>query len=150
MHRDFDAVRRAWEVERDPVTFRLADETFTVLPDPTLGDTFELADAPDIDPDTFDGGADLRAIRVLSNFIRRMLPVEDRQRWDNTVLLKIPASQAIVIYHVAVYVTEQVTGHPFEPSRASSKRRATSGRTSKPASAGTSRSKPSRRAARSR
>lgn len=152
-HADFDASRRAYQVDRDPVTFTLGGETFTVLPDPSLGDTFDLADAPEItDADLSpDGSPDLVLVRVLARFIRRMLPADDRARFDRA-LYTVPSTHAYVIVECAVFITEQVTTRPSEPSGNSSpgRRTTTTGRASKPTSAGSTRSKTSQRGGRTR
>lgn len=146
-HRDFDASRRAHEPDRDPVTFTLGGERFTVLPDPTLGDTFDLADAPDIAAEDFDpnGQADLVLVRTLSNFIRRMLPDEDRPRFD-LALYRIPSTAAYVIVETAAWIAEQVIARPTVPPASSSSGRPTTptGGDSRPSSAGRTRSKRSR------
>lgn len=151
MHRDFDASRRAYAPERDPVTFTLGGETFTVLPDPTLGDTFDLADAPDISAADFDpnGAADLKLVRILTGFIRRMVPEEDRARFDRA-LYRIPSTSAYVIVECAEWITEQVVGRPTEPPASSSSGRHTIGTGSRATSGGTKPSSSSRRGGRTR
>lgn len=130
-HRSFDAARRAYHVERDPVTFDLGGERFTVLPDPSLGDVFELMDAPEPIPDN-----EQQSIRILAKFIRRMLPDEDRLRWDR-VLLTIPSTESPVIIELATWITEQISARPTVPPAPSSRGRRNGGRTSKPVPAGT-------------
>ena len=49
MHKDFDAARRAYGVSRNEISFTLGGETFVTLPDPTLGDTFDIYDAPPVE-----------------------------------------------------------------------------------------------------
>lgn len=146
MHRDFDVSRRAYAPERDPVTFTLGGETFTVLPDPTLGDTFDLADAPDISAADFDpnGAADLKLVRILTSFIRRMVPEGDRPRFD-VALYRIPSTQAYVIVECAEWITEQVVNRPTMPPASSSSGRQATGTGSKRTSGGTRRSSSSRR-----
>lgn len=150
-HRDFDVARRSWDVDRDPVTFALAGETFTVVPDPSLGDTFDLADAPDISADDFDPDrpADTQLIRVLTRFLRRMIPPDDRARFD-AALYKVPARHSGVIIEINAWITEQVIARPTVPPSSSSSGRQTTGRASKPKSAGKRRSKPSQRGGRTR
>lgn len=145
-HRDFDAARRARQIERDPVTFTLGGERFTVLPDPSLGDTFDLADAPDITAEDFnpDGAPDLALVRVLKNFIRRMLPDEDRPRLD-LAMYRIPSTESYVIVETASWIAEQVASRPTEPPASSSRGRPRTGLSSKRESGGTPRSKTSRR-----
>lgn len=153
-HRDFDASRRARHVDRDPVTFTLGGETFTVLPDPTLGDVFDLADAPDIGSKEFDpnGEPDMVLVRTLKQFIRRMVPDADRPRFD-TALYRIPSTDAYVIIECAEWIVEQVVTFPTEPPASSSSGRPTTGTNgggSKPPRGGRKTSSTSRRGARSR
>jgi hypothetical protein len=147
MHRDFDAVRRAYGgEERELVTFTLAGETFMVLPDPTLGDTFDLADAPEI-PENFDPtrSQDMQLVRLLSKFIRKMLPVEERPRYDQA-LYKVPTSHTVVIIEIASYIAEHVIvpgveiANPVLPPTTFSRGRRTTGHSSKSKSGGRNRS----------
>jgi hypothetical protein len=117
-HRDFDASRAAFVLDREPVTFTLGGELFTLLPDPTLGDCIELDKAPDVDltkefnasdPDT------AKLIDMLAKFIKRMLPIEDRARFD-LALYRIPARHGYVIIEAAEYIVEQSVGFPTAPS----------------------------------
>lgn len=136
MHRSFGAVRAA--VTREPVTFDFGlygEESFTVIPDPTLGDTFDLYDVPDPVIEN-----DLDAARACARFIQRMLPPEDRARFD-TALHRIPTSECHLIYDCAAWIAEQVTGFPTKPPSNSSSGRPRSGSTSKPKRAGGARSK---------
>jgi hypothetical protein len=154
VHRDFDAARRAHHIDRDPVTFTLGGDTFTVLPDPTLGDTFDLADAPDIKPEDFDpdGAPDLVLVRVLRDFIRRMLDEDERPRFDRA-MYRIPSTEAYVIVECAMWITEQVTGFPTEPPASSSSGRPptrSAGARSKRTSGGRTTSPKSRPAGRTR
>jgi len=120
-HRSFDAARRAYEAQRDPVTFDYGGETFTVVPDPTLGDTFELMDAPEITPET-----EQQAVRALVKFVRRMLPPEDRARFDQAHY-RIPSTEGPVIIEMAAWIAEQVTTRPTVPPASSSGGRRTTG-----------------------
>lgn len=143
MHRDFDAARRAYSKgEIDPVTFILAGETFTCLCDPTLGDTFELADVPDLEPEDFDSSSrfHMATIRRLSKYIRHMLPLEERPRWDGA-LYRVPVSEMAVILEIANYITEAVAGRPTVPLTTSSRGRAANGQGSRKRSAGARASK---------
>lgn len=131
-HQSFGAVRTV--AEREPVTFdfgMFGEETFTVVPEPTLGDTFDLADAPEPTPDTM-----LDAARVCAKFVRRMLVAEDRPRFDQA-LYRIPASHAHLIVDATRYITEQVIGRPSQPSATSSGGRRRTGNKSKRVTAGT-------------
>lgn len=141
-HRDFDAARRAHQVDRDPVTFTLGGETFEVVLTPSLGDTFDLADAPPVrigadgrpqfDADSPD---DLTLVRVLTRFLQRSLPLDERAKFDRA-LYRIPSHDAGVIIEAAVYVTEQMTAHPSGPPGSSSSGRHTTGPTSNSESVG--------------
>lgn len=143
MHRSFDAVRRSYTKGAiAPVEFTLAGERFTCLCDPTLGDTFELADAPDIKADDFDpqNRLHLTLIRQLCDYIRRMLPLEERDRWDK-VLYSIPVSHMVVMIEIADYITRAVIDRPTGPSSTSSDGRRVNGSGSKRRPAGRSRSR---------
>lgn len=135
-HRTFGAVRQS--VQREPITFDFGiygEETFTVVPEPTLGDCFDLADAPEPTPTNA-----LEAARACSRFIRRMLDPTDHARFD-AALHRIPSSEAIVIVDCAVWIAEQVTGFPTSPPGSSSAGRGNTGKPSRPKSAGRPRSK---------
>lgn len=126
MHRTFGAVRAA--TQRDPITFDFGlygEETFTVIPTPTLGDTFDLYDAPERTPENL-----LDSARILARFIRRMLAPEDRTRFD-AALYRIPSDEMHLIVECAEWIAEQVTGFPQVPSTSSSGGRRPNGRSSK-------------------
>lgn len=144
--RDFDASRRAYHIERDPVSFSLGGEQFEVLLDPSLGDTFDLYDAPEVrfNEDgtvAFDNSnaSDLQLVRVLSRFIERSLPLEQRPTFQRA-LYRVPATDGYVIIEAALWIVEQVTTFPTEPPASSSPGRPRNGRRSKTNSAGSSRS----------
>lgn len=133
-HRSFGTVRAA--VEREAVTFDFGlfgEETFTVIPEPSLGDTFELYDAPEPAP-----GHELAAARVLARFIRRMLVPEDRQRFD-AALFRIPVTEMAVVIDCAEWIARRVMPFPSEPPTTSSGGRppTTTGDGSSPSPAGT-------------
>lgn len=139
-HKDFDAARRAYGDSNVPlVTFTLARETFTVLPDPTLGDTFDVADVPDLKVEHFDSGnvAHIEIIRGLCKFIRRMLPPEDRGRWD-AALYGVPVSHQMVVIEIAEYIAAEVIARPTEPPANSFAGREKTGQTSSAEPAGES------------
>ena len=123
-HRDFDAARRAYQQDRERITFDYGGETFTVTPDPTLGDTFDLLDAPEVTPET-----EQQAVRVLAKFIRRMIEPGDRARFDQAHY-RIPSTEAPVIVELAAWIAEQVTTRPTMPPAPSSRGRRPTGRTS--------------------
>jgi len=131
-YRDFDAARRAYAgPDREPIEFTYGGERFTCLPDPTLGDCFDIHDAPELDPNDFDPNRpeDLLGVRSLAKFIEKMLPYEDRPRFQKAHY-SIPSSQAIVIYECAGYIVEEYTNRPTEPSGTSSPSPASAGRIS--------------------
>lgn len=138
MHKDFDATRRAYGVSRNEISFTLGGETFITLPDPTLGDTFDIYDAPPVELDTFnpEGKNEIVFIKILSQFIRRMLPEEDRPRFDKA-LYRIPASHSVIILECAMYIVENITAlevtpdDPTQPPIISSDGRARTGSSSK-------------------
>lgn len=135
-HRSFGTVRAG--VEREPITFDFGlygEDTFTVLPEPSLGDTFDLADAPE--PDTQNM---LEAARAIAKFLRKMIAPEDRHRFDQA-LYRIPATQCHVIVEAGMFVAEQVSGFPTEPPSNSSAGRPPTGTRSKKPRAGTARLK---------
>lgn len=130
-HRTFDAVRLA--AQREPITFDFGiygEETFTVVPEPSIGDCFELHDAPEPTPENM-----LESAKLLAKFIRRMLAPEDRARFD-AALYRIPSTQAHVIVEAAVWITEQVSGFPTVPPGGSSAGRRGTGKSSRPKQAG--------------
>jgi len=135
-HRTFGAVRLS--AQREPVTFDFGiygEERFTVLPEPTLGDCFDLADAPDPTPTN-----EMEVARACARFIRRMIDPADHARFD-TALHRIPASEAHIIYEAAAWIAEQVTAFPTSPPGSSSAGREHTGKPSKPRSAGRPRSR---------
>lgn len=135
-HQSFGTVRQG--VDREPITFDFGvygEETFTVIPDPSLGDTFDLYDAPEPSPENM-----LETVRVLARFIKRMLAPEDRPRFDEA-LKRIPSTQAFILVDVATYIAGQVTGFPTRPSTISSGGRRPGGTGSRKGSAGTGRSR---------
>lgn len=112
-HFDFDAALR--EARRDddrpePVTFTYGGQDFTVLPDPTLGDVMDLSRAPELTPET-----EVAAAFACMQFIRRMLPPGDRQRFEQAHYT-IPASNsAPAIVALTSWLAEQVAGFPTQP-----------------------------------
>ena len=133
-HSTFGAVRLT--AQREPITFTFGvwgEDVFTVVPEPSLGDCFDLADAPEPVASNM-----LEAAAVLARFIERMLDVDDRPRFREA-LKRIPASEAHVIVEAATWITEQVTGFPTGPSKPSSVGRPITGRNSKPKPAGSTR-----------
>jgi len=125
-HRTFGAVRLS--PEREPITFDFGlygEEQFTVVPEPTLGDCFDLYDAPEPTPSN-----ELEAARACARFIERMLRPEDRPRF-RLALHRIPSTEAHVIIECAQYIAEAVSGFPTTPPDASSSGRPRTGTHSK-------------------
>lgn len=130
-HQSFGAVRQG--VEREPITFDFGlygEETFTVVPDPSLGDTFDLHDAPEPTPDNM-----LTSARIVARFIRRMLAPDDRQRFD-LALYRIPASECHIIIDCAQWIALQISPFESPPAGSSSGGRRTTGTSSKRSAAG--------------
>lgn len=124
--RSFGAARRTAAAE--PIVFTLGPflEEFTVVPEPSLGDTLEVYAAPEPGPTNM-----IESAALLAKFIRRMLVPEDRDRFDRTLYRMTPANEAAVdIVECATWITEQVTGFPTVPPGSSSAGRHTSGTTS--------------------
>lgn len=136
-HQSFGTVRAG--VEREPITFDFGlfgEETFTVVPDPSLGDVLDLLDAPEPTPTN-----ETQTLAVLTRFIRRLLPVEDRPRF-NQALYRIPITEApAIVIDCAAWIATQVTGFPTVPPTTFSRGRPPSGASSKPKRAGASRSR---------
>lgn len=136
LHQSFGTVRAG--IEREPITFDFGiwgNEQFTVVPEPSLGDTIELYDAPEPTPENM-----IESARLLARFIRRLLAPEDRDRFD-AALYRIPASQSHVIVEAAMWIAERVSGFPTVPPASSPGGRRTAGTTSRKRPAGTARSK---------
>lgn len=125
-HRSFGAAAIA--SAREPITFDFGiygEHRFTVVPEPSLGDTFDVMDTPDPDPSNV-----AQVVRSLTRFITRMLPPEDRPRFADA-LLRIPAERSDIIIDCATYIVEQVTTFPTVPPASSSAGRQRTGPRSK-------------------
>jgi hypothetical protein len=109
-NRDFDAARAAYTWKVEPVTFTLAGLSFTVMPDPSMGDIMDLHRAPEI-PKNIEDLTDERAILLLSTFIKKMLKYEDREKFDRA-LYDVPRSQGLVLVEIAAYIAEASSGFP--------------------------------------
>lgn len=130
-HQSFGTVRAG--VEREPITFDFGlygEETFTVIPDPSLGDVFDLYDAPEPTPTN-----ELETVRVLARFIARLLDPADRPRFF-TALHRIPSTRADIVIDCATWIAGQLVPFELPPSRNSSTGRRTTGRGSKRKPAG--------------
>jgi hypothetical protein len=135
-HRSFGAVRLA--PPRDPITFDLGlygEDRFTVVPEPSLGDCFDLYDAPEPTPTNM-----LESARILARFVRRMVDPADQPRFD-AALRRIPSTEAHVIVEAATWIAEQVTGFPTTPPGGSSAGRQPTGNSSRRKSGGRPHSK---------
>lgn len=125
-HRSFGTVRIG--AEREPITFDFGlygEETFTVVPEPSLGDTFDLADAPEPTPTNV-----VEVARICARFISRMLEPTDRPRFSDA-LKRIPATQCHVVIETAEWITSQLTPFLDAPSPSSSGGRRVGGTSSK-------------------
>ena len=129
-HRDFDAMRREFDVEHDPITFDFMGRTWTVSPNPTLGDTFELADAPQAVLAKIEDENLLQVTKVLVDFIGRMLSTPEQKILWKAVTYEVPATYGTLIIAIATYITEEVTGVPFELREDSSSGQGSTGQTS--------------------
>lgn len=135
-HRTFGAVRLT--AQREPITFDFGlygEESFTVVPEPSLGDCFDLDDAPEPTPTN-----ELESAKLIARFIRRMLAPGDRGRFD-AALHRIPSTEAHVIVEAGVWIAEQVTGFPTRPPGGSPAGRPRTGKRSSPRPAGKPRSR---------
>ena len=138
-HQSFGTVRTVEAPE--PITFdfgMFSEVTLTVVPEPTLGDTFDLYDAPEPTAPA----NELEASRVCARFIRRMLIPEDRPAFDQA-LDRIPSSHVGLIIDAARWITQEVIRRPFGPAASSSDGLSTTETNSNETSAGTPASTPS-------
>lgn len=144
-HRDFDAMRREFDVARDPITFTFMGREWEISPNPTLGDTFELGDAPQVVLEKIEEENLLQVTRVLVDFIGRMLSTPEQKIAWKAVTYEVPATYGQLIIAIATYITEEVTGVPFELREDSSSGQGNTGPTSNTRTTGGNRSQ--RRAA---
>lgn len=128
-HRSFEAARIT--EQREPITFNFGvygTSTFTINPDPSLGDVLELDKLPELT----DFNKTLpEVIRTLVTFIRRMLKAEDKAKFDEE-LFRIPSTQMFLIVECAEYIAEQVMPVPSQPPSSSSTGRPSGTETFKP------------------
>jgi hypothetical protein len=125
-HQSFGTVRLG--AERESITFDFGlygEQRLTVKPEPTLADVFDLADAPEFDPDNA-----LQTARFFADFIRKMLVPDDIEAY-NDALRRIPASQSHIIYDAASWITRQLVPFVSAPPARSSGGRRTGGTSSK-------------------
>lgn len=124
MHVDFDAARAAWARQESPLTFTVCEQTFTCVTTPSLGDAFDLMDAPE--PVVTDINS--QGIRAICGFIRRCLVPDSRPDWD-ALLYRPDALEAADIVYIGAQLAEQYAGRPFKPSGSSSPGRRSTGST---------------------
>lgn len=135
-HRTFGTVRLS--ADREPITFDFGiygEESFTVVPEPSIGDCFDLQDAPDPAPENA-----LEVARACARFIERMIDPADKVRFREA-LHRIPAAESHVIVDCAVWIAEAVSGFPTSPPNGSSSGRRRTGSSSRPSTASRTRSK---------
>ena len=137
----FAAVRSLTLGER--IAVAIADETFTVAMEPSLGDTFGLMDAPEPTPEN-----EAQAVRALARFLERMIVPEERERF-RALLYRLPRGQgSALLMEVAVRLVERVTGFPSEPSSSSAAGRRATGSRAKKSGAGSGGTKTRQRTSR--
>lgn len=114
-HQDYDALRAELrrDVNDDPLTFTLFGHLYTCAPAPSLGDSFDLMDAPEPMND------EPEAVRALCRFIRRMLIEPDKIHWDQATY-KLDGRDGPLIIAIGVDLTEQYANRPTEPPSGSS------------------------------
>lgn len=113
--KDFDAARLERERERDPVRFQLGGETFSLIPRIPLGDSFDLADAPEPAPETLG-----ESVRALTRFIDRVLIDDDRARWAELLRRRDDPIDAWAIIDLGTWIAEQYAARPTVRSTGSS------------------------------
>lgn len=125
------------------ITVAIADEVFTVATEPSLGDTFDLMDAPEPTPEN-----EAQAVRALSRFLERVIVPEDRARYQ-ALLYRLPRGQgSLVLMKTATELVERLTGFPSAPPVSFSDTRRGTGTKSKRATAGSKGSRSARAGAR--
>lgn len=132
-HQSFGTVRQG--TDRDPITFDFGlygEDTFTVVPEPSLGDTFDLYDAPEPTPTNV-----VESAQILARFIRKMIVPEQKKAFDQA-LYRIPATRADIIVSAAHYIIEQLVPFAIPPSGTSSNGQAEFGNSFKTGLGGTS------------
>jgi hypothetical protein len=114
-HFDFEPARRSYQSDREPVTFALCGETFTVLPEPSLGDLFDLRKGPDVDLElkAYDEAnpQHLALTELLKNYIGRCIPLEDRPRWE-ALQYRLRLSEGGLIWSIAQTLLTVGIGFP--------------------------------------
>lgn len=112
-HQDYDALRAEQRREHDPLTFTLFGHLYTCAPAPSLGDTFELMDAPE----PMDNEAE--ALRALCRYIRRMVVPTDQAHWDQATY-KLDIDDLPLLMAISVDLLEQYANRPTVPPSESS------------------------------
>jgi hypothetical protein len=112
-HRDFDAARAERERKIDPVTFTLGGEDFTCVLAPSVGDAFDLADAPE--PET----SLIGSVRAIVAFVDKILVPDDRERFT-TLIRKVDTPHGPInsydLVELGTWLGEEYAGRPTEPS----------------------------------
>lgn len=112
-HKDYDAVAASIQRRQEPLTFTFCGTLFTTAPTPTLGDTFDLLDAPEIE--IGDLSNESRNCRVLASFIRSMLVDEaEKEKWDK-VLYTARLELLPVLMLITNDLVEQYSARPTSP-----------------------------------
>lgn len=137
-HRDFDAARKERQRGADTVSFTLGGDRFACVLEPALGDAFALADAPEPEVN------ETSAVRAILAFTEALVVPEDRKRFRRMIRRQLPGrlrrrprnpvSPGDVI-ELGVWLSQEYTGRPTEPSTDSSDGREPTGASS---NAGTS------------
>jgi hypothetical protein len=126
-HRDFDAARAERERTVDPVTFTLGGEDFSCVLAPSVGDAFDLADAPE--PET----SLIGSCRAITAFVDKILVPKDRPRFKNLIRkMDTPHGpiNALDLVELGSWLGEEFSGRPTGPSTESSGGRETTGESS--------------------
>lgn len=163
-HYEFDSMLDSYvgkDKTRDPVTFGLLGRTFTVNPDPSLGDTFELANVPgefNLTADGFDPNDESHVAQTaaLYRFIGRMIvakanadapdegpattadDIAARAAWFG-LQYDLKARGAGIVWDIAEMIKQEagISKRPSEPSSSSLDGRSGTGPTSRRRTAGT-------------
>jgi hypothetical protein len=110
-YQDFDAVRRERQRAFEPIQFVLAGKRFTCIAHPTLADSFELLDAPELRDDQ---GAPIAAgVRALAEFIERSIATPREQRAFRRLLgRRDDPIDALTVIELGEWLAEQYSGRP--------------------------------------
>lgn len=97
--KDFDVGRRERLARRDPITFVLGGETFTLVPAIPIGVTLDLADAPEPAPETLD-----ESVAAIVRFLKRAMRVEDVERFQALLDRREDPIDALTLIDLAAWV----------------------------------------------